>query len=36
MAKILVVDDDQDIRRLLGLRLKSLGHEVVFAGEIRR
>jgi CheY-like chemotaxis protein len=33
MAKILIVDDDQDIRRLLGIRLKSLGHEVAFAGD---
>jgi CheY-like chemotaxis protein len=33
MAKILIVDDDQDIRRLLAIRLKSLGHEAVFAGD---
>ena len=33
MAKILIVDDDQDIRRLLAIRLKSLGHEAVFASD---
>jgi DNA-binding response OmpR family regulator len=33
MAKILIVDDDQDIRRLLGIRLKADGHEPVFAGD---
>jgi DNA-binding response OmpR family regulator len=33
MAKILIVDDDQDIRRLLGIRLKASGHESVFAGD---
>jgi CheY-like chemotaxis protein len=33
MAKILIVDDDQDIRRLLAIRLKSVGHEAVFAGD---
>lgn len=33
MAKILIVDDDQDIRRLLGIRLKANGHEPVFAGD---
>ena len=33
MAKILIVDDDQDIRRLLAIRLKSAGHEAVFAGD---
>lgn len=32
-AKILIVDDDQDIRRLLGHRLKSDGYEPVFAGD---
>ena len=33
MAKILIVDDDQDIRRLLAIRLKSIGHDAVFAGD---
>jgi DNA-binding response OmpR family regulator len=33
MAKILIVDDDQDIRRLLAIRLKAVGHESVFAGD---
>jgi CheY-like chemotaxis protein len=32
-AKILIVDDDQDIRRLLGIRLKSAGYEAIFAGD---
>lgn len=32
-AKILIVDDDQDIRRLLGHRLKNEGYEAVFAGD---
>src|SRR5918995_6326377 len=32
-AKILIVDDDQDIRRLLGHRLKNEGFETVFAGD---
>jgi CheY-like chemotaxis protein len=32
-AKILIVDDDQDIRRLLGIRLKGAGYDVVFAGD---
>jgi CheY-like chemotaxis protein len=33
VAKILIVDDDQDIRRLLGIRLKGQGYEPVFAGD---
>lgn len=32
-AKILIVDDDQDIRRLLGERLKNERYEAVFAGD---
>lgn len=32
-AKILIVDNDQDIRRLLGIRLKARGYEPVFAGD---
>jgi DNA-binding response OmpR family regulator len=32
-AKILIVDDDQDIRRLLGHRLKAQNYEPVFAGD---
>jgi CheY-like chemotaxis protein len=31
--KILVVDDDQDIRQLLGHRLKAERYEAVFAGD---
>jgi two-component system alkaline phosphatase synthesis response regulator PhoP len=31
--KILIVDDDQDIRQLLGQRLKSRGYEAVYAGD---
>jgi DNA-binding response OmpR family regulator len=31
--KILIVDDDQDIRRLLGVRLKNQGYDAVFAGD---
>jgi len=31
--KILIVDDDQDIRRLLGVRLKTKGYDTVFAGD---
>ena len=32
-AKILIVDDDQDIRRLVAHRLKAEGFEAVFAGD---
>lgn len=32
-AKILIVDDDQDIRRLLGHRLKVENYEPIFAGD---
>ena len=31
--KILIVDDDQDIRQLLGQRLKLGGYEAVYAGD---
>jgi DNA-binding response OmpR family regulator len=33
LAKILIVDDDQDIRHLLGHRLKTQGYEPLFAGD---
>ena len=33
VAKILVVDDDQDIQRLLAVRLAREGHEVAFAAD---
>jgi CheY-like chemotaxis protein len=32
-AKILIVDDDQDIRRLLGIRLTAVGYKAIFAGD---
>jgi CheY-like chemotaxis protein len=33
VAKILIVDDDQDTRQLLKIRLESQGHETVFAAD---
>jgi len=32
-ARVLVVDDDPDIRRLLGEELRGVGHEVLFASD---
>jgi DNA-binding response OmpR family regulator len=32
-TRILIVDDDQDIRKLLGYRLKTDGFEPIFAGD---
>lgn len=32
-AKILIIDDDGDIRRALHIRLRSHGYETVFAGD---
>lgn len=33
MKKILVIDDDLSIRRLVGLHLKNAGYEVIFASD---
>jgi DNA-binding response OmpR family regulator len=33
VAKILIVEDDQDISRLLGIRLKQDGHKAAFAAD---
>ncbi|MCS7251502.1 MAG: response regulator [Anaerolineae bacterium] len=33
MARVLVVDDDPDARRLIGLVLRRAGHEVLYAGD---
>ena len=35
MARILVIDDDPDMRALLGEMLRAAGHEVVLAGDGR-
>jgi len=33
MAKILIIEDDQDIARLIGMKLKARGHELALAGD---
>jgi DNA-binding response OmpR family regulator len=33
MARVLVVDDDEDIRGLVSMRLKAAGHRVVAVGD---
>ncbi len=33
MAKILIIEDDQDVARLIGIRLRGEGHELAFAGD---
>ena len=33
MARVLVVDDDEDIRGLVAMRLKAAGHRVVAVGD---
>ena len=33
MAKILIIEDDQDVARLIGIRLRGDGHELAFAGD---
>ena len=33
MAKILIIEDDQDIARLIGMKLKTRGHDLAFAGD---
>ena len=32
-GKILVVDDDKDLRKAMGIRLKASGYDVIFAGD---
>jgi DNA-binding response OmpR family regulator len=33
MAKILIIEDDQDLARLMGIKLKADGHDLAFAAD---